>query len=83
MTAQEQDSPLAAMITAVAEGKPLTALQQAHMRVLTVDEAVRRGVTWAAIAALFGYPSVKEARKVIRDLRGRVQRELMLAERNR
>ena len=76
----EQDSLLAAMISTVAEGKPLTALQQAHMRVLTVDAVRDRGLSWGTIAAVYGYPSGRQAKKIIHDLRERVQRELRLAQ---
>ena len=39
MTAQEPSSPLAAMISAIAGGKPVTALDVARARVEAVDTA--------------------------------------------
>ena len=55
----EQDSPLAALVSTLADGKPLDALGKARLRVLMVDQAVERGVTWAVIARVYGYPSGK------------------------
>jgi hypothetical protein len=78
MAAQEQASPLATMISAVAEGKPLTAHDRARMRLLMVDRAQERGLSWAAIATAFGYPSGKQAKKMIHGLRVRVKREQAL-----
>lgn len=75
MTADaEQDSPLAAMIGTVREGKPLTSLDQARLRVLMVDQALDRGLTWAMVASVYGYPSGKQAKKMIHGLRDRVKR---------
>ena len=64
----EPDSPLAAMITALAE----------------VDRAQKQGKSWNDIAGEFGYPSGRQAKKIIHSLRGRVKRELaaILATRN-
>ena len=73
MTAQEQDSPLAAMITAVADGQLLTRHDKDRMRLLMVDQALERGLTWNMIAVAFRYPSGKQAKKIIRDLRDRVK----------
>ena len=75
-----EDSPLAAMISVVADGQPLTALDQARMRVLMVDQALERGITWAMIARVYGYPSGRQAKKAVHGLREQVQRELRLAE---
>ncbi len=75
-----EDSPLAALVSTLADGQHLTALDQARMRVLMVDQAVERGVTWAVIARVYGYPSGKQAKKIVHDLRVRVQRELRKAE---
>ena len=74
---EELDSALAALISAVAEGKPFTALDKAVTRLLLVDRAQAAGATWAAIAAAFGYPSGKQAKKMVHALRSRVKRELM------
>lgn len=76
------DSPLAAMISAVRDGKPLTSLDKARLRVLMVDQAQERGLSWAAIATAFGYPSGKQAKKMVHGLRVRVKREQAMAGRN-
>lgn len=70
----EETSPLAAMISAVADGKPLTNLDAARLRVLMADQAIERGLTWAQIARVYGYPSGKQAKKMIHGLRDRVKR---------
>ena len=70
----EPDSPLAAMITAVADGQPLTRHDKDRMRLLLVDQALGRGLTWNMIALAFGYPSGKQAKKIINGLRTRVKR---------
>jgi len=78
MTAPDEPvPPLAAMITAVADGQPLTRQDKERMRLLMADEALGRGLSWNAIALAFGYPSGKQAKKIIHALRGRVQREQM------
>ena len=64
----EQDSPLAAMVSAVADGKPVTALDVAKARVEAVDQALKTGVSWAAIGAVYGI-SGREAKKKIHGLR--------------
>ena len=70
----EPDSPLAAMITSVADGQILTRHDKNRMRLLLVDQALDRGLTWNMIAVAFGYPSGKQAKKIIHDLRDRVKR---------
>ena len=82
MTAQDEASPLAAMISAVADGHLLTRGDKDRMRLLMVDQALERGLTWNMIAVAFKYPSGKQAKKIIHDLRERVQRADRLA-RNR
>ena len=77
----EEDSPLAAMISAVADGQPLTSLGKARIRVLMVDEVRDRGLTWEQIARVYGYPSGKQAKKIIHALRDRVQRAERLSPR--
>ena len=73
MTGTEQDSPLAAMVSTVAAGKPVTALDVARARVEAVDEALGKGVPWAAIGAVYGI-SGREAKKKINGLREQVKR---------
>ena len=68
-----EDSPLAAMVSAVAGGKPVTALDIARARVEAVDEALKRGVTWAAIGAVYKI-SGREAKKKIHGLREQVKK---------
>ena len=82
MTAdQEPGSPLAAMITAVADGQPLTRHDKDRLRLLLVDQALERGLTWNKIALAFGYPSGKQAKKIIHALREQVQRAERLSSR--
>ena len=68
MTEPEPDSPLAAMISALAE----------------VDRAQKQGKSWNDIADEFGYPSGRQAKKIIHAIRDQVKRELagILARRN-
>ena len=73
MTAQEQDSPLAAMVTAISAGKPVTALDVARARVEAVDTALKAGASWAAIGAVYGI-SGREAKKRVHGLREQVKR---------
>ena len=75
-----EDSPLAAMVSAVRDGQPLTALDRARMRVLMVDQALERGLSLGDDRHAFGYPSGRQAKKMIHDLKARVQRETRLAE---
>jgi hypothetical protein len=79
-TPAAEDSPLAAMITAVADGKPVTALDIAKARVEAIDQALRSGVTWAAIGAIYGI-SGREAKKKIHGLREQVKRAERLGSR--
>ena len=71
----EPDSPLAEMITALADGQPPTRHQHDRILLALVDEAQRNGATWAVIAAAFRYPSGKQAKKIIHAIRERVKRE--------
>ena len=69
----EEASPLAAMISAIAGGKPVTALDVARARVEAVDTALKAGATWAAIGSVYGL-SGPEAKKKVRGLREQVKR---------
>ena len=69
----EPASPLAAVVSAVAARKPVTALDIARARVEAVDQALSRGVTWAAIGAVYGI-SGPAAKKKIHGLREQVKR---------
>jgi len=75
VTAQEQDSSLAAMISALADGQPLTRAARDRILLGLVDEAQANGASWAVIAAAFRYPSGKQAKKIIHAIRERVKRE--------
>jgi hypothetical protein len=57
-----EDAPLAAMISTLA----------------AVNAAQQQGSTWNDIAATFGYPSGRQAKKIVNGLRTRVKRELAL-----
>ena len=81
MTAQDEASPLAAMISAVADGHLLTRGDKDRMRLLMVDQALERGLTWNMIAVAFKYPSGKQAKKIINGLRTRVKQAERLASR--
>lgn len=60
----DQDSPLAAMITA---------LDVARARVEAVDTALKAGATWAAIGTVYGLTG-PEAKKRVHGLREQVKR---------
>ena len=76
----EEASPLAAMISAIAGGKPVTALDVARARVEAVDEALKAGASWAAIGAIYGI-SGPEAKKRVHGLREQVKRAERLSSR--
>ena len=69
----EQDSPLAAMISAVADGQMLTALDKAQLRLAMVNEALGRGLTWAQVGAVYG-KSGREMKREVRRLEATVSR---------
>ena len=79
--AEEQDSGLAALIGAVADGNPVTPLGAGMLRLRLVKQAKDRGLSWAQIGALYGVPG-KEMKRDVRALGRRVQRELMSGRRN-
>ena len=68
------------MITAIAGGKPVTALDVARARVEAVDEALKAGASWAAIGSVYGL-SGREAKKKIHGLREQVKRAERLSSR--
>jgi hypothetical protein len=61
--AEEQDSPLAAMISTLAQ----------------VNAAQQEGLSWNEIAARCGYPSGRQAKKTVHSLKAQVRRELAAA----
>jgi hypothetical protein len=71
---QEPASPLAAMISDVADGKPLTHLDRDILKLKLVDKAQKDGASWAVIARALKYPSGREAKRDIHKLRDRVKR---------
>jgi hypothetical protein len=79
-TVAEQHDSLAAMIGTVAEGNPATDLDRALLRLDLVRAAQDKGLSWAAIGTALGYPSGRQAKKAIHDLKARVQRELRARE---
>jgi hypothetical protein len=79
-TVAEQHDSLAAMIGTVVEGNPATDLDRALLRLDLVRAAQDKGLSWAAIGTALGYPSGRQAKKAIHDLKARVQRELRARE---
>ena len=73
MTPPEQDSPLAAMISAVADGHLLTALDKAQLRLAMVGEALGRGLTWAQVGAVYG-KSGREMKREVHRLEVKIRR---------
>src|ERR1035441_5299447 len=65
----EQHDSLAAMIGTVAEGNPATDLGRALLRLDLVRAAQDKGLSWAAIGTALGYPSGRQAKKAIHDLK--------------
>ena len=80
-TAEEQDSSLADLIGAVADGNPVTALDRDMLRLKLVTQAKDRGLTWTQIGTLYGATG-KEMKRDVHALDRRVQRELMASRRN-
>ena len=74
VTAQEQDSPLAALMAAVADGKPVTALDKAVLRLKVISGAKERGLSWAAIGSVYGR-TAKEMKRDAHKLAARVKRD--------
>ena len=77
---EEQDGSLAALIGAIADGQPATALDKDLLRLKLVRQAKDRGLTWAQIGTLYGVTG-KEMKRDIHALDRRVQRELMAGKR--
>jgi len=64
----EQDSSLAAMIGAIAEGSPAADPDRALLRLRLVRAAQDKGLTWQQIGAVLGYPSGRQAKHDIHRL---------------
>ena len=69
-----QDPALAAVLAAVAEGKPVTAAQVAAALLEQTDALRARGATWAAIGAASGV-SGRQAKRDAHKLAAKVKRE--------
>ena len=80
-TAQEQDSSLATLIGAVADGQPVTDLDKDMLRLSLVRQAKDRGLSWAQIGSLYGVTG-QEMKRDIRALGRRVHRELIAGQRS-
>lgn len=80
MTAADQDPDLAAMVAALAEGRPAGDLQRAILRLKLITEAQTAGATWNAIATALRYPSGRQLKRDTRLLAAQVTRELRLAQ---
>ena len=78
--AEDQDSSLAAMISAVAEGKPAGDLEKAILRLELIKKAQDAKLSWAQIAAVLRYPSGKQLKKDTARLHEHVTRQLRLAQ---
>ena len=72
--AEAEPSPLAAMISSVAEGNPVTNLDRDILKLKLVGQAQQGGASWALIARALKYPSGREAKRDIHKLRDRVKR---------
>ena len=72
--AEEQDSALAAMISTLADGKPVTVLAVAALRLRLIDEAIGRGTSWATLGRLYG-TSGRQLKRDVHKLRAQVRRE--------
>ena len=70
----EQDSPLAAMISTLADGKAITVLEVAALRLRLIDQALDRGLSWAQLGRLYGVPG-PELKRDVHKLRAQVRRE--------
>ena len=72
--APEEGSPLAAMISTLADGKPVTVLEIAALRLHLIDEAIGRGTSWATLGRLYG-TSGRQLKRDVHKLRAQVRRE--------
>ncbi len=73
--AEEQDSPLAAVLAAIADGQPVTSLQVAAARLEQTGALRAQGATWAAIGKALGGISGRQAKRDTHKLAARVKRE--------
>ncbi len=78
--AEEQDSLLAAMIAAIAEGQPAGDLEEAILRLRLIKTALDRKLSWNVIARALGYPSGRQLKADTHRLAEHVTRELRLAQ---
>jgi len=62
------------MISTVADGKAVTGLDKAVLRLHLIDQALDRGLSWAQLGSLYGM-SGPELKRDIRKLRAQVRRQ--------
>ena len=67
-------SPVAAMVSSIADGHPVTPLDRDILKLNLTAQALENGVPWAVIARALRYPSGREAKRDIHKLRARVRR---------
>ena len=71
-----EDPALAAMIAAIADGRPAGDLQKGILRLKLIKQAQDRGLSWNTIAAALNYPSGRHLKKDTRRLALDVTRQL-------
>jgi hypothetical protein len=79
-TPDQQDAALAALTGTVTESRPDTELARNLMRLRLVAEAKAKGIPWTAIGKALGGISGKEAKRVMKHLAARTQRDHLVAE---
>ena len=75
----EEDSPLADMISTLADGIPAGDLEKSILRLKLIKEAQDRNISWTVLARVLGYPSGKQLKKDTHRLAEHVAQELTLA----
>jgi hypothetical protein len=76
----DKDSSLAAIISTIADGQTVTALDRDILKLKLVDQAQENGVSWDIIARVLRYPSGRQAKRDIHRLRAKVRREQLTQE---
>ena len=76
-TAEQTDAALAALTGTVTEQHPDTDLARNMLRLRLVMEAKHKGVPWVAIGQALGGISAKAAKREMKHLAARTQRELL------
>ncbi len=70
----DQNTSLAAMISTLADGQPVTVLEVAALRLHLIDQAIARGTSWAQLGRLYG-TSGRQLKRDVHKLRAKVRRE--------